>query len=627
MGLSLGKIAGCMLLTSGLAVTVFAWTRSQHGERPEDSRPAVRFSGKDVHGRPFSLGASSNCRGIVVVFLGADCPISEEYVPLLNNFAEAAAQQHIEFYGVLPDRTVGRIAASEYPEAHRIGFPVLYDPSGLLYEQLRPTHTPQAFVLDADGRRLYAGRIDDQLATQLPEPPRIQQDYLSDALKALAAGARLPVRETTPLGTPLPASATERPSEITFCRDIAPLLQAHCTTCHRAGEVGPFALTSYEEASKRAQQLSVVTESQQMPPWKPERGVGHFRDERSLTPREIELLSQWAAAGAPEGNPDELPPADEYAAGWRLGEPDLIVQMPEAFDIPPDGPDIYQYFVIPSGLYEDRMLAAVEFRPSNPRVVHHASFTYDTSGAARRLDDEDPGPGYQRFGSPGFQATGSLGGWAAGVTPRRLPEGTGRLIQRDCDIVVQVHYHPTGKPERDQSTLGLFFAPRSTRQQVLELPVADMRLDIPAGASRFRHATSYTLPVDLTILSAAPHMHWLGREMRAVATLPDGRRQPLIHISAWDFNWQDAYFYAKPLRLPRGTRIDVEAIYDNSSTNPANPRNPPVRVRWGERSEDEMAVCFFDVTSDRSIDLQLLRTDNDRYIEQTRARLAQRPER
>jgi hypothetical protein len=604
-----GWAISCGLLVTGLALTVFALTRPNAGEAGP-AGPVVRFSGKDVHGEPYRIGTSLNCRGTVLIFLGPDCPLTAEYAPQLNELAATAAAQRIEFYGVLSGRALDRIAAADYPDALRLAFPVLYDPSGVLFEQLRPTHSPQAFVLDGFGTLVYSGRIDDA--------PARKQAYLSEVLQELAAGARVSVAATEPAGTPLPASVTERAAEVTFCRDIAPLLQAHCTTCHRPGEVGPFALTSFEEARKHARQIVAVTESGLMPPWKPERGVGHFRDERSLTPRERELLAHWAAAGTPEGDPNDLPPADEFAVGWRLGEPDLVIEMPEAFDIPPDGPDIYQYFVIPSGLYEDRMVAAVEFRPGNPRVVHHASFAYDTSGEARKLDDDEPGLGYQRFGGPGFRPTGSLGGWAAGVTPRRLPQGTGRRIERDCDLVMQVHYHPTGKPERDQSKLGLFFAQRSTRQEVIELPLANMQLDIPPGAARHRHATSYTLPVEVTVLGAAPHMHLLGREMRAAATLPDGRVVPLISIRQWDFNWQDTYIYSHPLRLPRGTRIDVEAYFDNSSGNPANPHDPPVRVKWGELTEDEMCVCFLDVTCDRPLDLDILTADNDRYVNASR---------
>jgi hypothetical protein len=358
-----------------------------------------------------------------------------------------------------------------------------------------------------------------------------------------------------------------------------------------------------------------------MPPWKPNPHFGQFRNERRLTGAEVSRLAAWADAGAPEGDLADLPPSPRFADGWQLGPPDFVLRLSEPVDIPADGPDIYQYFVLPTNLPQDRLMSAIEFRATNPRVVHHATVYVDTTGEARRLDAEDDVPGYRRSLGAGFTPAGSLGGWGPGVTPQPLPAGMGRPIPRGSDIVLQLHFHPTGKPEQDQSAIGIHFAPPETKQVVNEILVANMDLTIPAGAAKFRHRASYVLPVDTTILDVTPHMHQLGREIVATATRPDGRVEPLILIDDWDFHWHDHYVFSRPLRLPRGTRIDVSAVFDNSDANPRNPRSPPRTVRWGEQTADEMCVCFFQVTTDQPDDLAKLVIQNQQFIDRQRQAL------
>lgn len=383
--------------------------------------------------------------------------------------------------------------------------------------------------------------------------------------------------------------------KITFNKHIAPILYKSCASCHRPGEVGPFSLLTYKDAAKRSDHLAQVVESHQMPPWKPEPGYGDLLDERKLTDKQIDLIKKWAANGAPEGDPKDLPPTPAFSDGWQLGEPDLVLKMPEQFTIPATGRDVYQCFVIPIGVAEDRTVAAVEFRPGNRRVVHHSLFFLDNSGQARKLDEKDPGPGYKSFGGIGFLPTGGLGGWAPGATPRRLPEGLGRLIKKNSDLVFQMHYHPTGKEEQDQSMIGIHFTKKPAEKLVSSLPVLNRRVDIPAGADHHRITATFTMPVDAETIGVTPHMHLLGREMKVTATFPDGKSQTLVWIKDWDFNWQDQYLYKHAIKLPKGTKIDLEAYYDNSENNPKNPTSPPKRVRWGEQTTDEMCIAFLQV--------------------------------
>lgn len=394
-------------------------------------------------------------------------------------------------------------------------------------------------------------------------------------------------------------------AEVTFNKDIAPLLWKTCATCHRPGEVGPFPLLSYQDGAKRADFLVEVTASRQMPPWKAEPGYGAFHDARVLDQSEIDLIAQWAQAGAPEGDAGDLPPAPTFPAGWQLGKPDLVLQMPQAFTVPAEGRDIYRCFVLPIPIDEHKTVAAVEFRPGNPRIVHHAIFYLDARGAARRRDGEDGQPGYTSFGGPGILPTGGLGGWAPGMIPRLLPKDTGKFLRKGSDLVLQVHYHPNGKEESDQSTLGIYFTEKRAEKLVVGVALRSRRLNIPAGESHYEiTAESASLPCAVHALTVFPHMHMLGREMKVWAESPEGTETPLIWIKNWDFNWQGAYFYAQPVTLAKGTVIKLKAVYDNSAENPRNPNTPPKDVRWGEQTTDEMCLCSVSVVTDSRADLR-----------------------
>ena len=584
------------------------------------NRPAITFSLIDLNGTIHSLEQNDNRRVRAFVFVSTECPVSNGYIKTLNELHAKLGKsgKGAEFFGVVSDPTVTRTQAVKHFAEFKAEFPVLFDASGLLAQALKPSHVPEAFVLDRDGKLVYRGAIDNSWESIGRRRPKAENEYLADAINSACDGKPVTIAETKPVGClfETPPQGDER-SAVTYSRDIAPIIQTRCLNCHREGQVAPFALDDYHQTAKRAEQILQVTQDRIMPPWIPSPGHDKFVAERWLTDRELELFKTWAESGRARGDDADLPPAPKFAEGWRLGQPDLIVKMVEPFSVPADGPDLLQNFVIPISIAEDKLVAAIEFHPGNKRVCHHSVLFLDDSGAARKLDKATPEPGYANFGGPGFLPSGALGGWSVGNTPRPLPNGMGRYLKRGSDLVVQMHYHPTGKQETDQSEIGLYFVKKPVAESLKEpaklvgsIWMANYEMDIAAGTKDYLRSTSYTLPRDVIMVGVVPHMHLLGKAMKVTATLPDKTEKTLIDIKNWNYNWQDEYYYERPFKLPEGTRLDVEAVFDNSADNPANPSSPPKRVTWGDGTKDEMLFCFFLLTSEKTEDLIHVIFDN-----------------
>lgn len=374
----------------------------------------------------------------------------------------------------------------------------------------------------------------------------------------------------------------------TFHRDVAPILFANCTTCHRDGQIGPFPLLKYEDAKKRAKQMASVTGEKTMPPWKPDAGHGEFRDARVLSDEQIATLKQWAAAGAPEGDPKDSPPPPKFKDGWQLGKPDIILKLPEPFSVPEDGRDIYHQFVFPLDIKKDIYVVGVECRPSNPKVAHHAVGLLDTSGEARKRDAKTKEPGYGGL-DLGFLPAGFTPGYVPGQTPRLMKKGAAITVKKGTDFVLQMHYHPSGKEEKDQTEIGLYLTDTPPTSITGVVMMASEEIDIAAGEKKFTAKDEFTLPADMVIEGIWPHMHTIGKSVSVTAELPDGKKKSLLKISDWDFNWQDTYMYTRPFELSKGTKVVAEFTWDNSKDNPRNPHSPPKRVKLGEGSLDEMS--------------------------------------
>ena len=410
------------------------------------------------------------------------------------------------------------------------------------------------------------------------------------------------------LGWPEIARAQGR---LTFNGDIAPIIWQRCSSCHRPGEVGPFSLVTYDDVRRHASQIAVVTAQRIMPPWKPLAGKGEFQSERRLSDRELQLLQRWIAEGAVEGNAaDRVQAPPLWNDGWQLGSPDLVVRMPEAYAVPADGADVFRTFVIPIPVSGPRYVRALEFRPDNARVVHHANIGVDRTRSSRQLDARDPEAGYA--GSMERDARypeGQLLGWTPGQAPHPVPDGTQWRLEPGSDLVVQLHLQPTGKIERVGVTVGFFFTDKTPSRTPVGLRLGSETIDISPGTQDYIVADQYRLPVDVELLAVQPHAHNLARRMQATAELPDGTSRALIAIDDWDFRWQDVYRYVVPIVLPKGTTLSMRYSYDNSASNPRNPHHPPARVVWGQNTSDEMGDLWLQVIPRATADEPVLTAD------------------
>lgn len=384
-------------------------------------------------------------------------------------------------------------------------------------------------------------------------------------------------------------------SDITYNKSIAPLFYQKCVSCHRSGEAAPFSLLDYKGAKRRSKTIQRVVSERYMPPWQPVPGHGEFQGSLRLQDPEIKLIQDWVTAGCPEGDPTQKPSAPTFPKGWNLGQPDLIVEMDEAFEVHAEGKDIYRYFTLPLNLKQDKWVSAVEIRPSARTVVHHALFFLDNTGKAQKLQQADPKPGFK---GKGFKATGSLGAWAVGGMPLKLDDQFALPLPKGSDLVLQTHFHPSGKIEHEKTKVGIYFAKGEPQRLIREFQIppnfgSHTGLTIAPGDANYTMQDHLIVPHDLELVTVWAHAHQIGRSMKANATLPNGKKIPLFYIDDWDFNWQGQYQYRQPLALPKGTRIDVTINYDNSADNIDNPNSPPRRIHWGEKSDDEMGSIIF----------------------------------
>jgi peroxiredoxin len=594
-------LASALALSAGMAAAAESPFQAGLGQKV----PAITLKGKD---KSPSLQDLKGKNGTVVVFLSFDCPISTNYSEALAELNKTFGPKGVAFIGVVVSEDEGAASVAKKAEEFKLPFPVLKDDKLKAADALKAEVTPEAFLLDADLVLRYRGRIDDGYAARLKKKPGEARQDLKLAVEELLATKAISEPATKAIGCPIVRTTAKPTSDkVTYYRDVLPILQNNCQSCHRPGEVGPFSLMTYKQAVNWADDIKSYTKDRKMPPWKPMEGAA-FHNERRMSDKDIATLTAWADNGTPAGNPADAPPAKQFSDGWQLGTPDLILDMPDDFHLGATGKDHFRCYAIKTNEAEDKYVTAIEVRPGNRRVVHHALLFVDTTGSGQKLqdkekarqkkDEKDYGPGYPVAMGVGFRPTGGMGGWAPGQMSRHLPEGTGYYLPKGADVVAQIHYHRDGREATDRSKVGLYFSKKPVAKKFQSVVIPGRFLVIPAGSERFTVRGNVVVQQDCELHSVMPHMHMLGKEVTITMYPPEGEPRTLIAVKDWDYNWQETYFFKESIKVKAGTRFEIVGIYDNSAKNPSNPNKPPRLVWAGEQTDNEMLFGFLGATSD-----------------------------
>ncbi|REK18829.1 MAG: thiol-disulfide isomerase [Planctomycetota bacterium] len=545
----------------------------------------ANFELRDFGGKPYTLDALRDRQAVVVAFLGTECPLAKLYAPRLVQLADRFADSGVAFLAINANQQDSLSEMAAYAKSHKLNFPLLKDVGNVVADQMGAVRTPEVFLLDGDRKVCYRGRIDDQYVVGRQRDAATRED-LALAIEELLAGK------------PVSQAVTEAPgcfigrvyepledAEVTYTGDVAAVLNRRCVECHRDGEIAPFALTSYDDVVGWAETIAEVIKDERMPPWHANPDYGTFSNDCRMSQEEKQLIYDWVAAGAPEGDPADLPKQPEFFAGWRLPRIDQEVFMSdEAFRVPAEGTVSYKYFWVDPGFTEDKWIQGAQCKAGNREVVHHI------------IVFVKPPPGGKRTGRGKGISRGFLAATAPGADPLLLEDGMAKFVPAGSQLVFQMHYTPNGSAQDDRSSIGLMFAdPADVRKEVNTLAAQNHLLFIPPREPNYQTSAWHTFRRDTLLLSMFPHMHVRGKAFRYEVRYPDGTEEILLDVPRYDFNWQQTYELAEPKLLPKGTRMRCLAAYDNSTDNIANP-NPDRIVHWGDQTWDEMLIGFMEVT-------------------------------
>jgi peroxiredoxin len=559
-------------------------TASFAADKPQGRAAIANFTLSDVHAQKWSLDAQKDRQIVVVAFVSTECPLAKLYAPRLAQLAASYAGKSVAFVAIDSNVQDSLAELLAYARTAKIDFPVLRDVKNEVAAQFGAVRNPQVFVLDRQRVVRYHGRIDDQYGVGFARTEPKQND-LKQAIDELLAGKDVTVSETPAVGCLIGrAREPQADARVTYSKQIARLFNKRCVECHHAGDIAPFSLTNYEEASGWAEMIAEVIDQGRMPPWHADPKFGKFSDDRRLTDEERREIHEWVAAGAPQGDPKQLPPAPSIpASGWHHDQPpDLILAMSKTpYRVKADGVLRYQNFRVETGFTSDKWVEMAEVMPGNRAVVHHV-LVHCRSPHGR--------------GGGALAGQGFLVAYVPGLRPIAYPKGMAKRIPAGSVLTFQIHYTPNGSVQDDITRIGLWFAdPKEVTHEVTTIAAANPLFVIPPGNENYAvEATSNRLPNGAQVLTFMPHMHLRGKSFFYEAVFANGKRQTLLDVPKYDFNWQTSYREEQPLKFPAGTRIHAIAHFDNSEENLNNP-NPKAPVTWGDQTYEEMMIGYFDM--------------------------------
>jgi hypothetical protein len=515
----------------------------------------------------------------VLCFLGTECPLAKLYAGRLQKMSTEFKK--VRFVGINSNIQDSLPEMKTYIADSGIKFEFAKDYDNRFADNLNITRTPEVIVFDSDRKILYRGRIDDQYLPGVSRSSANRHD-LRIAIESALAGKSIEVAETEPTGCLLGRKReSSSDATVTFANQVSRVLQRNCVECHRTGEIGPFSLETYEESIGWADMMLEVIEEKRMPPWHADASVGKFSNSRNMSDEDKQILVDWVAQGTPMGDVSELPEPIETVFGWRLPrKPDRVVEMsPRPYEIPADETVEYQYFVVDPKFTEDRWVSAAEVVPGNRSVVHHCIvFIRPPDGQRAR-------------------GVGWLAAYVPGQTPLSYESNRARFVPKGSRFVFQMHYTPNGTPQTDVTKIGILFADEAEiEQELLTVMALDQDFEIPPNDPSHKvDIRRGSLPTNGSLLSVSPHMHYRGKSFESAVVSKDQTETPLIHVPAYDFNWQHRYEFAEPISLNNVRRVRGKVEFDNSDANPFNP-DPTQLVSWGDQTWEEMAVAFYDIS-------------------------------
>jgi peroxiredoxin/mono/diheme cytochrome c family protein len=546
---------------------------------PAPGATIAEFSLPDVHRRTRSLAKFKDKKAFVVVFVGTECPLANLYIPTLVDLHKEYSAKGVQFLAINANLQDRFVSMSAHAQERNVPFPVLKDFNQHVADAFGASRTPEAFLLDAKYVIRYHGRIDDQYGVGYQREKPTRRD-LRTALDELLAGKPIATPTTELSGCLITRGKKPRvDGQVTYAKQVSRILQKRCQECHRPGEIGPFSLLTYDDAKDWADTIREVVKEERMPPWHPDPRFGHFSNDRRLSRAEADTLLAWTEQGCPKGDEKDLPPPVSFIEGWKIGKPEAVFTMKEEFKVPAKGVLPYKTFVVDPGFKEDRWIQAAEARPGNRAVVHHVLVYILEDG--KEIYDKD-----------GRAAT--LAGWAPGDMPTLYAKGVAKRVPAGAKLMFEVHYTPNGKEQTDRSSVGVIFAKQPPGRVVETNVLANIGLRVPPRVARHVEELEYVFDEDVELLSFMPHMHLRGTSARYVVTYLDGRKETLLSVPDYDFNWQSIYRFAKPISMPKGTKITWIGEWDNSADNPRNP-DPAKEVRFGLQTWDEMMNGWMEV--------------------------------
>jgi thiol-disulfide isomerase/thioredoxin len=543
-------------------------------ESPEIGTTVKRLSFTDIHYLPRTLDELGEAKAVVLFYATVECPLVRRYMPRVVKLETAYRDKGVKFVAVNVGNGDSIVDMATQAIEQDAPFPFLKDFSHKTAKRLGIDRSATVVVLDAKGVLRYRGRVDDQYRLGGVRPAATRND-LREAIDDVLAGRPVRVSETPVDGCKVsPPIRTEDPTPPTFAKDIAPIFNTHCVSCHRPGTEAPFSLLTYEKAFAHSDMIGETVLHERMPPWFASEKWGAFENHRGLSSSEKETVLRWVRAGAPSGDLSQAPTPPTFdVKRWTIGKPDLILQVQNEAVLPAEGYVDYKYEFLMHRFAEDTWISDVQISPENPAVLHHANLAFVPPNGSKRFD--------------------FITGQVPGGEPMQLDEGQGFLIPKDAMLVLQIHYVTTGKPERDRISVGFRYPRWKVKQRLRHMKVTTSRYTIPAGAAAHEVRASRTLKTDADAIAMFSHMHLRGRDMRFLAHTPDGKTETLLLIPNYSFDWQLAYRWKKGTRrFPKGTRIECIGHYDNSVFNPYNP-DPSKSVRHGEQTYHEMFFGFF----------------------------------